>query len=255
MNKAGDTFAEGLLGQQLEDAIPGPRLGISPCEACAVRHIAVCDALANDELHHLKSILSQGALSAGDDLIYEGDEADCAFIVTGGVVKLYKLLPDGRCLVVGFAFPGDFLGLSDSDHYSCGVEAVTSTRYCRFKKADMEVLLDRVPQLQKRMLEVTRAELSAVQAQMLLLGRKLAKEKLASFLLFLSRRAEQCGESVSPVYLPMRRSDVADYLGLTTETVSRSFTQLRREGLISPRASGWVDLHNLDRLELLADGF
>ena len=255
MGDFGEAIVERLPGQVLIDATPGPRPGISPCKACAVRHMAVCDALATDELHYLKSILTQGTLAAGDDLIYEGDEADCAFIVTSGVVKLYKLLPDGRCQVVGFAFPGDFLGLSDTHKYSCSVEAVTSARFCRFKKTDMEALLDRIPHLQKRMLEVTRFELSTVQEQMLLLGRKLAKEKIASFLLSLSRRAARSEEPISPVYVPMRRSDVADYLGLTTETVSRSFTQLRKDGLISPRASGWVDLHDVEKLKVVAEGY
>ena len=127
-------------------------------------------------------------------------------------------------------------------------------RYCRFKKRDLDDLLERIPHLQKRMLEATRRELSILQEQMLLLGRKSAREKIASFLLMLSRRAIGSGEPASPVYVPMRRSDVADYMGLTTETVSRSFSQIRKEGLIGLRASGWVDLLEQDKLEMVAEG-
>lgn len=236
----------------LSDAPSAPWPGVSPCKVCAVRYLAVCDALAHDELDSLRSILTQGTIGAGEDLIFEGDDAVRAYIVTSGVVKLYKLLPDGRCQVVGFAFPGDFLGLSDIDIYGCSVEAVTPIRFCRFKKIDLEALFDRIPHLGKRMLEVTRSELSAVHEQMVLLGRKLTKEKIASFLLLLSARSVRSGDAASPVYVPMKRSDIADYLGLTTETVSRAFTQLRKEGLISLRASGWIDLDELEELRSAA---
>ena len=100
----------GQSSNLLSDAVPNPRPRLSPCQVCAVRHIAVCGALAPEELQEMSTILVQGTLAAGDDLIYEGDATERAFIVTAGVIKLYKLMADGRCQVIGFAYPGDFSG-------------------------------------------------------------------------------------------------------------------------------------------------
>ena len=105
-------------------------------------------------------------------------------------------------------------------------------RYCRFPRAALRTLLDDFPLMEKRLLEVASNELVAAQEQMLLLGRKTARERLASFLLAQSRQGMPSGHSRQRFRLPMTRIDIADYLGLTIETVSRTFTRLRAEGLI-----------------------
>ena len=105
-------------------------------------------------------------------------------------------------------------------------------RYCRFQRAALRALLDDFPLMEKRLLEVASNELVAAQEQMLLLGRKTARERLASFLLAQSRQGMPCGHSRQRFRLPMTRIDIADYIGLTIETVSRTFTRLRAEGLI-----------------------
>jgi CRP/FNR family transcriptional regulator len=115
-------------------------------------------------------------------------------------------------------------------------------------------MMDEFPRLERKMFTMTVKDLVAAQEQMLLLGRKTAKEKVATFLLKLARRAAQQGHPPSPVALPMSRADIADYLGLTIETVSRTFTQLKREGIIGLPDAGRVILTDECGLKELAEG-
>lgn len=210
-----------------------PRLDqFSRCQACAVRSIAVCNVLDNDELERLASITGQHTAANRETIIYEGDPAEHLFNVTRGAIKLYKLLGDGRRQITGFLFPGDFLGLALHDRYAYSAEAIGPTQLCRFPRAKLERLLGELPKLERRLLQTASNELASAQDQMLLLGRKSARERIATFLLTLSARAVRRGVDSEIVDLPMSRSDIGDYLGLTIETVSRTFTILKRDGLI-----------------------
>jgi len=204
----------------------------NPCRACAVREMSVCSALTDAELNQLDGIAAKSTFRAGETIFVEGDGADYLFNVTSGVVKIYKLLPDGRRQITGFLFSGDFLGLALRNTFTYSAEALDEVALCRFPRKPFERLLDEFPALEKRLLRSASNELAAAQDQMLLLGRKTARERLATFLLNMSERAVRRGESASNLRLPMGRADIGDYLGLTIETVSRSFTTLRKEGLI-----------------------
>ena len=125
---------------------------------------------------------------------------------------------------------------------------------CRFPRRKLERLLERYPKMEHRLLGMVSHELAVAQEQMLLLGRKTAREKIASFLLMLSRRSVQRGQNGNPVAVPMSRNDIGDYLGLTTETVSRTFTQLKQGGSISLLPGGKVELADRARLEDIAEG-
>jgi CRP/FNR family transcriptional regulator len=162
----------------------------------------------------------------------EAQPADFVFNVTAGAVKLYKLLPDGRRQVTGFLFPGDFLGLVHNDSYAYSAEALTATTLCRFPRRKLEALLDELPKLEQRLLGIASHELAAAQDQIMLLGRKSARERVVSFLLMLSDAAVRRGGAGDIVSIAMGRSDIADYLGLTIETVSRVFTELKTQGLV-----------------------
>src|SRR5262249_40998787 len=133
-------------------------------------------------------------------------------------------------------------------------EAIEPLRLCRFPRKKLESLLSELPRLERRLLGETANELAAAQDQMVLLGRKTAKERVASFLVALSRRAAKRREPVSPLQIPMSRTDIADYLGLTTETVSRTLTQLRRAKLIDMARPDRIELLNIDGLVGLIDG-
>ena len=123
-------------------------------------------------------------------LFEEGDPADDVFTITAGMIKLYKLMSDGRRQIVGFLVPGDFLGLAFGRTYVYSAEAVVATTTCRFRPQQFLALLDACPTLEKEILTRTATELAAAQEQMLLLGRKTARERVASFVLALARRRQ-----------------------------------------------------------------
>jgi len=227
---------------------------VHPCSACDVRTRSVCGALDLPELRQLAAILATVSFRANQTIVAEGDPAQYLFNVTEGAVKLFKLLPDGRRQVTGFLFPGDFLGIALNDTYAYGAEALGPVELCRFPRQRLERLIEATPHLEKRLLAMAANELVAAQDQMMLLGRKSAREKVASFLLNLSERAEQRGQAPDPVALPMGRTDIADYLGLTTETVSRTFTQLKTQQIVTLLEGGAVRLTDRIRLEAIAAG-
>jgi len=170
-------------------------------------------------------------------------------------VKIYKLLGDGRRQITGFLFAGDFLGLINNEAYAYSAEALTPTKLCRFPRRKLEALLDEMPNLEQRLLAMASHELAAAQDQMMLLGRKSARERVVSFILMLSSSAARRGRADDPVILPMSRSDIADYLGLTVETVSRTFTRLRKQEVIELLDEKRVRLSKRQALREIADGF
>ncbi len=227
---------------------------VNPCGACPVRSLTVCAALEPEELRRLADILQTMRVDAGQTLFSEGDSADALYNVTSGTVKLYKLLPDGRRQITGFLVTGDFLGLAVNESYAYTAETVTTTSLCRFPRKRVDMLLDEFPKMQRRLFSMASNELAAAQDQMLLLGRKTAKEKICSFLLMLSQRAARRGHKENPVFVPMSRADIADYLGLTTETVSRTFTQLKTAGVISLQEGNKILIGDMDSLYDMAEG-
>lgn len=232
----------------------GPQEAESPCGACSVRHLTFCAPLGEEELNHVTRIVQNVELHPSDPLFDEGEDANFIYSVTAGAVKVYKLLSDGRRQIIGFLFAGDFLGLADDETYAYSAEAIIHSTLCRFPRRKLEALLERYPRMERRLLGMASHELAAAQEQMLLLGRKTAREKIASFLLSLGQRAAQRGQSSNPVSVPMSRNDIGDYLGLTTETVSRTFTQLRQNNLIVLHPAGRVELLDVDALRDIAEG-
>jgi CRP-like cAMP-binding protein len=182
-------------------------------------------------------------------LFFEGDPAQHCFKVVGGILRSCKLLPDGRRHVSQFLLPGDFAGFESDDTYRSTVEAVNDATVMRYPRRTIDQLVLRQPRLGKSLLGMFCEGLLAAHAQMLLLGRKNAVERLASFLLEMSERN---GED-DRVELPMTRGDIADHLGLTTETVSRTFSQLKGRGVIQLKASSEVIIKRRSELEGIAE--
>jgi len=226
--------------------------GFNPCEACTVRHLSVCDALDAHELDRLNAMVTQNRVAPHQMIFSEGDPAAHLFNVIEGTIKIYKLLADGRRQITGFLFPGDFLGIALHDRYTYSAEAVNAARLCRFPRTKFESLLREFPKLENRLLQTASNELAAAQDQMMLLGRKSAAERVASFLVTLAARARQRRQPNRLIALPMSRADIGDYLGLTIETVSRTFTRLRTSGAIELPDSHHVDIVDRDALEDLA---
>ena len=149
-----------------------------------------------------------------------------------GVIRLYKLLADGRRQIVGFALPGDFLVMAASARHGFSADAIGAVAVCRFSKASFARFIEDRPHLLRRINELAVRELSQAQNHMVLLGRRAAEEKDAAFLIGWRDRLVQLNGPAKTVPLPMSRQDIADFLGLTIETVSRTFTKLERDRVI-----------------------
>jgi CRP/FNR family transcriptional regulator, anaerobic regulatory protein len=213
--------------------------------------LMVCKGLGQQAASHIAAISVVQRLSPGKSLFSEGDEAKNVYEIVHGTLRLCKLLCDGRRQITGFLSEGHLLGLAHEDRYLYSAEAVTEVTLCRYPRSRFSRMVDEVPGFAKRLLAVTSSELCAAQDQMLLLGRKSAAEKVASFLLTLvQRHGTQRGE----IRIPMTRGDIADYLGLTVETVSRSLSKLRQDGVIALPTANTMTLLDADQLEALADG-
>lgn len=207
----------------------------NPCGACAgceVRRTAICAALDDDEVGRLERIMTSRTLDANETLVSEGDPRDRVFSLTAGMLRLSTALPDGRRQITGFLLPGDYLGLADDEAHSQTAEAVIPSHLCAFPVRGMDRLVEEHPRLKDRLHDMTRAALRQARDSQMVLGRLAPVEKVASFLMMLSDRSGAPGRPANPVHLAMTRADIADHLGLTIETVSRSFTKLRTQGLI-----------------------
>jgi CRP/FNR family transcriptional regulator len=205
---------------------------LNPCGACAVRNGGICAPLKPRELRRLSAIASRSRLAAEQVVFCEGDSANTVFAVTDGTVRLSKMLLDGRRQITGFVSPGGFLGIAYSDTYAYSAEAVTSLGLCRFPRRQLE----------------------DPQNQMVLLGRKSAEEKVASFLWQWCLKAGRREKTDCVIDLPMNRTDIADYLGLTTETVSRTFSRFAKQGILRLPSTHDVVLQRPERLEEMASG-
>ena len=225
------------------------RHGGRACETCSVRGRAICGALNDDQLEQLAEVSGTTNVRRGSTLIMEGDSARNFYVLVSGALTLYKLLPDGRRQITGFAFDGDFVGLAEDGLYPQSADALVDTELCRMPRDNFDDLCVKIPNLGRKTLEQARCDLAAAQNQLVLLGCKTAQEKVATFLLDLHHRAESRGNTSQLVDLPMSRSDIADYLGLTIETVSRTLTKLRKSNAVSiPNTSGIV-IEDMDLLE------
>jgi CRP/FNR family transcriptional regulator len=211
--------------------------------------LAVCRGLGRDAASNVMAITSLQKRAAGETIFWEGDAADSVFEVVSGTLRLHKLLPDGRRQVTGFLCAGHLIGLAPEGTWVYTAEAITDVTLCRYRRPAFERLIDTVPGFARRVLTVTSHELRVAQDQMLLLGRKTAAERVASFLLLMAE--QQGGEEIS---VPMGRNDIADYLGLTVETVCRTLSQLKRSELIELPTHGHIVIRDRDELEELAAG-
>jgi CRP/FNR family transcriptional regulator, anaerobic regulatory protein len=227
------------------------RTDTQPCADCVVRPLAICAALEQDELRQLEQ-LGQRLLYRPNAPVFTQEEiATSCYNLLEGVMRLYKLLPDGRRQIVGFALPGDFLGISVNGRHGISADAVGPVVVCRFVRKSFARFVQDKPNVLNRINEFVARDLTDAQEQMVLLGRRSAEEKVATFLVKWRDRLAQIGPATAITPLPMSRLDIADYLGLTIETVSRTFTKLERDGVIEI-VQGGIRLADPARAEALA---
>lgn len=168
-------------------------------------------------------------LRKGERLFDEGDEADFFYQVVSGAIRSYKMLSDGRRQIDAFHLRGDIFGLEAGGEHRFSAEAVGDVSVIAFRRSRLEALTRDDPAFAQKVMSATLRNLARAQAHMLLLGRKTADEKIATFLLDM---AERISKDDGQFELPMQRSDIADHLGLTIETVSRILSRFARSGLI-----------------------
>jgi CRP/FNR family transcriptional regulator len=203
-------------------------------------------------LHGLFDSRPMESLDANGILFWEGDFAEDLFEVVSGCLRLYKMMSDGRRAVTGFMFPGEILGVSFKDRYLFTAEAVSPARLRRFPRRQLHARLATAPGLGREVLALACDELSAAQEQMLLLARKTATERVAYFLVTVADRILANRHPARALDLPMCRIDIADFVGLTIETVSRVLGKLKAEGLIALPSSHRVELLRMSELRALA---
>lgn len=182
----------------------------------------------------------------------EGETKHYVYQVEQGAVCLYRSMPDGHRQIMDFAYPGDFVGLGTSERHMLSGQAIGSTRLRCIPVSAIRQLATRNPEFCFRLYEAISAELSAARDLLATVGTRSATERLASFLIALSRRNERNGLSGNRIVLPMLRSDIADFLSLTVETVSRTFTRLKQRGIIDLPQSTLVIINDRDALEQMA---
>jgi len=221
------------------------------CKDCSIREFSVCASLDPAELREFDHLGRRVHFSGCETVFSEEEITTSFFSVLEGVMRLYKLLPDGRRQIVGFALPGDFLGMNASDRHNFSADAIGSVTVCQFANTPFARFIEDKPHLLRRINELAVRELSQARDHMVLLGRRSAEEKVATFLLGWRERLVPLNGTSKTVPLPMSRQDIADYLGLTIETVSRTFTKLERDGIIEI-IHGGISLLDAARAEALA---
>jgi len=222
------------------------------CADCPIRHRAVCARCEGDELEQLEQIKYYRSFEAGQTVVWAGDSMDFVASVVTGIATLSQTMEDGRRQMVGLLLPSDFIGRPGRGTSAYDVTAATDTVMCCFRRKPFEDMMLRTPHIGQRLLEMTLDELDAAREWMLLLGRKTAREKIASLLTIIARRDASLQLSMADgelsFDLPLTREAMSEYLGLTLETVSRQMSSLRKEGLIVTEGKRHITIPDFDRL-------
>ena len=224
----------------------------SDCANCPIRYSAVCALCDAEELAVLERIKSMADYDANAKILCAGENMDFVGSVVSGIATISQTLDDGRRQIMGLLLPGDFLGRSDRRESTFDITAVSRLRICRFGRQEFGRLLNESPAIRRRLMEMSLDELDEARLWMLVLGRKTSREKLASFFAFLVARQARVSGRFAPqdeyFVLPMGRGNVADYLGLTLETVSRRISDFKQEGLIEMSSKRLVRIPDFDAL-------
>ncbi len=222
------------------------------CGTCPIQHNAVCALCEPDELKLLDSIKYYRSYEAGQSVLWAGDHMEFVASVVEGIASMSQTMEDGRTQMVGLLLPSDFIGRPGRDSAPYDVVAVSNLTICCFRKKPFEDLLRDTPHLGSRLLQMTLDELDSAREWMLLLGRKTAHEKISSLIGILATReaalTKHTPNDGMSFDLPLTREAMADYLGLTLETVSRQISGLKKSGVIVLEGKRRVVIPNIDRL-------
>lgn len=225
---------------------------VKDCGACPIQRQAICSRCETDELNILEQLKSYRTYSKGEMITYTGAPVSHVGTLVSGVASIAQGLEDGRRQIMGILLPSDFIGRPGARVAQYDITASSEVTMCRFEIKAFEKLLATSPALGPRLLEMTMDELDAAREWMLLLGRKSAREKIATLLFMIAMKNKSLSGSDAnealDFTLPLTRETLADYLGLTIETVSRQFSALRKEGVIHLKGQRHITIPDFRRL-------
>jgi len=222
------------------------------CGDCPIRHRAVCARCETDELARLEEIKYYRSYEAGQTIVWAGDPMDFVGSVVSGIATLTQTMEDGRRQMVGLLLPSDFVGRPGRAVAGYDVVAVSDLVMCCFRAKPFESMMRQTPHIGQRLLEMTLDELDAAREWMLVLGRKSAREKIASLISIIARRdaalTMRKSQGRVSVDLPLTREAMSEYLGLTLETVSRQISALKKDGVIELQGKRHIIIPDFNRL-------
>ncbi|HSO83088.1 fumarate/nitrate reduction transcriptional regulator Fnr [Thiocapsa sp.] len=226
------------------------------CRNCSLSSLCLPMGLAPDDVERLDEIVKRTRpLHRGDFLFRDGDRFRSLYVVKTGSVKTFAPSPEGGEQVLGFHLPGEVIGLDaiDKDIHACSAKVLETSAICELPFTRLEELTATIPSLQHQMFRLLSKEIGHDTDMLLLLGKKNAEERLAAFLLSLSKRLHKRGLSATDFYLSMSRHEIGNYLGLAVETVSRLFTRFQDDGLMNVDRKH-IQLLDVGTLESLVGG-
>ncbi len=225
------------------------------CNYCGIYNLCLPLGLESADMSLLDSVVRRKAVFKRGQLLFRpGKRFDYVYAIRSGSVKSYLCTEDGRTQITGFHIAGELLGLSAlaARHYTCEARALETTSVCMVDAAQFEELAQAIPSLQYQMLTIMSKQIRHDEELMLLLGKRSAEEKLAGYLVGLSKRYASRNYSPTEFHLSMSRGDIGNYLGIAEETVCRILTRFRGEKLITTQRRH-IRLNDIKRLSAMAD--
>lgn len=226
------------------------------CKNCSLATLCLPMALTPEDVNRLEKIVKRNRpLHRGDHLFYEGDAFESLRVVTTGSIMTYSSSDDGTIRTLGFHLPGELIGLDaiENSFHRCSAKALETALVCEIPFDQLERLSNEIPSLQHQVYRLLSREISHETGVLMLLGKKGADERLASFLMSLSERFKSRDFSATDFILSMSRYEIGNYLGLAVETISRLFTRFQEEGIMQVDRKH-IQLLDLDRLQVIVDG-
>lgn len=222
------------------------------CKDCSLAPLCLPLSLNNDDMDALDEIVKRGRpLKKGEFLFRQGDAFGSVFAVRSGALKTFSITDGGEEQITGFHLPSELVGLSgmDTEAYPVSAQSLETTSVCEIPFERLDELSEQLPQLRRQLMRVMSREIRDDQQMMMLLSKKTADERIATFLVNLSARFRARGFSAQQFRLAMSRNEIGNYLGLAVETVSRVFTRFQQNGLIAAEGK---EVRILDSIELCA---
>ncbi len=222
------------------------------CSLCKIRSYSFCRCLNDDQLEIFSKVSFEKKFTDKENIFLQNDPSTHLYNITEGNVKIYQLLDDGRIQIIGFLYPGDFFGTYKNNKYNYSAEAIGNLRVCVFDQRILDKYMDQNPILAKELLNETSYELTLAQDRMTVMGRLNAIEKIAIFFINISNQRKRIGWQSNPISLSMARQDIADYLGLTIETVSREISKLKTSNIIKIISSKQLFINDIEKLKQIS---